>query len=146
VDGKLIAIRSRFAGLRGRLVAKPFLREYRLELAVFLNLLLGLATLIAVLGSFYGPELTGLWEVFSPVVEALGDWAYWLLIIAPIGWSVCLWWLLDFVVKARKLHRLIDTPSKAKFVRNLDEIEYLAWILPQRYEDRVLVKKEELKV
>lgn len=127
-------------------MAKPFLREYRLELAVFFNLLSGLATLAALLGVLYGSDLPGPWDLFAPLVEALGSWAYWLVVAGPVVWVVCLWWLLDFIVKTRKLRGLVDTTSKAKFVRHLDEIEYLAWLLPERYEARVLAKKEELKV
>ena len=50
--------------------------------------------------------------------------------------------LYDFVKKTRELSKLIDTPSKAKFVRNLDDIEYLGWVLPGRYEKKVLDKKK----
>ena len=54
--------------------------------------------------------------------------------------------MYDFFKKTRELASLIDTPSKAKFVRNLDDIEYLAWVLPQRFEDKVIAKKKEFKL
>lgn len=78
--------------------------------------------------------------------DPFGRWIAWIVIAAPIGLIICVWWYYDYVRKIRELADLIDTPSKAKFVRNLDEIEYLAWSLPQRYEDKVLMKKKEFKI
>ena len=59
---------------------------------------------------------------------------------------VGIWWLYDYVKKTKKLKELTKTPSKARFVRNLDDIEYLAWSLPQRFEDEVLRKKKDFGI
>lgn len=78
--------------------------------------------------------------------DPFGSWIAWIVIAAPLGLIVCIWWYYDYVKKTRELADLIDTPSRAKFVRNLDDIEYLAWSLPQRFEDKVLAKKDEFKL
>jgi hypothetical protein len=132
-------------------MAKSFLTEYRLELASFLSLLFGFLTVVSSFRVYelYDPEGNQLPSYLSWIdhlASPFGDWITWIVVIGPIGLVVCAWWFYDFVKKTRKLAKLIDTPSKAKFVRNLDEIEYLAWSLPQRYEDQVIAKKREFKL
>jgi hypothetical protein len=140
-------------GVQVRALAKSLLTEYRLELSCFLGLLFAFLTIISTTqiwldaGTDDKPHilpsyLSWLGDLSSP----LGDWSTWVIIIAPIGLVVCIWWFYDYVKKTRELASLIDTPSKAKFVRNLDEIEYLGWSLPKKFEDKVLKKKKEFKI
>lgn len=82
-------------------------------------------------------------SVLEDLADPFGSWDYWMVVVGPIGLIACIWWLYDYVKKTRDLAKLIDTPSRAKFVRNLDDIEYLAWSLPQRFENQVLAKKKE---
>jgi hypothetical protein len=133
-------------------MAKSILTEYRLELSGFLGILFGFLTLVAVVFMYEGwleSEDKVLPSYLSPLgdlVEPFGNWAYWLVVVGPIGLVVCILWFYDYVKKTKELAELIDTPSKAKFVRNLDDIEYLAWSLPQRFEDQVIAKKREFKL
>lgn len=135
-------------------MTKSFLTEYRLELGVFLSLLFGFLTLVGVLGALTikvdgnvtSFDLPSALEFLGVFVEPLGSWVTWLAVAGPIGLVVCSWWLYDYMKKTKELAELIDTPSKAKFVRNLDDIEYLAWSLPRRFEVRVLEKKKEFKL
>lgn len=131
-------------------MAKTFLTEYRLELGALLTLLFGLLTVIGAVGVYLNLDdansLPSVLSALEDLVTPFGDWVAWLVVASPIGLIVCAWWLYDFFRKTRELAELIDTPSKAKFVRNLDEIDYLAWSLPQRYEDQVLSKKKEFKI
>ena len=136
-------------------MTKSLLIEYRLELSSFLSLLFGLLTVIGVVGAFFRDTdaegnvvytLHGSLSFLVELAKPFGAWGTWLVVAAPIGLIVCVWWLYDYVKKTRELAELIDTPSKAKFVRNLDDIEYLAWSLPQRYENTVLKKKREFKI
>lgn len=127
---------------------KSPLTEYRLELSSFLSLLFGVLSVIGILGVYVdmGHDFPQYLSFLSDLVSPFGNWVTWLFVAGPIGLVVCIWWFYDYVKKTRKLARLIDTPSKAKFVRNLDDIEYLAWSLPQRFEDEVIAKKKELKI
>ena len=135
-------------------MAKSIFTEYRLELSSFLSLLFAFFTVIGVVGAFYRNEndgvvtydLPGYLSVLEDLARPFGPWGTWLVVAAPIGLVICIWWFYDYVKKTKELADLIDTPSKAKFVRNLDDIEYLAWSLPQRYEDKVLQKKREFKL
>jgi hypothetical protein len=134
-------------------VSKSILTEYRLELSSLLTLVFAFLTIVSVVevwvlaGTQDDPNnLPSYLSWLQDLAHPLGDWSTWLVIVAPIGLIVCVWWLYDYVRKTKDLAKLIDTPSKAKFVRNLDEIEYLAWSLPQKFEDEVLKKKKELKI
>lgn len=124
-------------------MAKSFLTEYRLELSSFLSLVFVVLTLVGIIGVFLVDRLPSYLSVLEDLATPFGSWAYWLVVAGPIGLIVCVWWLYDFLKKTKDLAKLIDTPSKAKFVRNIDDIDYLAWSLPQRYEDEVLAKKKE---
>lgn len=124
--------------------------EYRLELSSFLGLLFGFLTIIGIVGTYLNMNennrLPSYISFLQDLSDPFGRWIAWIVVAAPIGLIVCAWWYYDYVKKIRELAELIGTPSKAKFVRNLDEIEYLAWSLPQRYEDKVLAKKKEFKI
>jgi hypothetical protein len=135
-------------------MSKSILTEFRLELSCLLSLLFGFLTLVGVVGTFFKsttgdvvtyrlPDFLGF---LGDLATPFGSWAAYLVVAGPIGLVICLWWLYDYVKKKRELAGLIDTPSRAKFVRNLDDIEYLAWVMPQRYEDEVLEKKKEFKL
>jgi MFS family permease len=124
-------------------LSKGILTEYRLELSGLLSVVFAIVMVIGLIGAFLEESLPSSLSFLSDLSQPVGDWAYWFVIAGPIGFVACIWWLYDYIKKTRELSRLTDTPSKAKFVRNLDEIEYLAWNLPQRFEDEVLAKKKE---
>lgn len=106
-------------------------------------MVLGFLTVVGAVGVFLEERLPSYLSFLTDLTDPIGSWAYWLVVIGPLGLAISIWWLYDFVKKTKELDELIKTPSKAKFVRNLDDIEFLAWSLPQRYEDRVLEKKKE---
>ncbi len=136
-------------------MSKSFLTEYRLEFGSLLALLFGFLTIISIVGVLalradaQEPPATVpsfLLPIKNYLSDPFGTWVYWLVVVAPIGLVVCSWWVYDYVKKVRELADLIDTSSKAKFVRNMDDIEYLAWSLPKRFEDHVIEKKREFKL
>jgi hypothetical protein len=122
---------------------KGILTEYRLELAGLFVVVFSFLTLAGAVGVFLEEDLPSYLSFLTDLTDPIGSWAYWLVVAGPIALVISIWWLYDFVKKTRELDELIKTPSKAKFVRNLDDIEFLAWSLPQRYEDQVLSKKKE---
>ena len=75
-----------------------------------------------------------------------GNWVIWVFLLSLIGWIVGLGYFLAYYFNAKKFHKLTDTASKATFVRNQDDIEYLAYKLGERYEIKVEELKEELKI
>jgi len=133
---------------------RDFITEYRLEMSALLSFVFGLLSVIGLVGARYinidGKIVTfrlpaGLSSLHD-LIQPFGTWVTWIAIMAPIGFIVSIWWLYDYIKKTRKLASLMDTPSRAKFVRNMDDIEYLAWVLPRRFEKHVLDKKREFKL
>lgn len=122
---------------------KGFFTEYRLELSSMFAVLFSFVTIVGVVGVFLEERLPSYLSFLRDLTDPIGTWSYWLVIVGPLGLVVAAWWLYDYAKKTRKLVELIKTPSKAKFVRNIDDIEYLAWSLPQRFEDMVLKKKKD---
>ena len=127
-------------------MTKSPLTEYRLELCSLLCTLSIFLTIVGIVGVIYPDGLPGYMAMLEEPSAPFGEWAYWLLLIGPLVLIGAIWWLYDYIKKTRSLERLMATPSKAKFVRNLDEIEYLAWSLPQRFETRVIEKKRKLNI
>jgi hypothetical protein len=68
------------------------------------------------------------------------------MVIGPIVMVAGAWWLADSVKKTHDLIKYLRVDSKAKFVKNLEDIEYLAWVLPRKYEDMVIDKKRQFKM
>jgi len=135
-------------------MGKSFLTEYRLELSALLTLVFAFLSVIGLVGVRYihnsnGAvtfDLPGSIRFLQDLIQPFGEWVTWIAVIAPIGLLVGAWWLYDYVRKSRKLVKLIDTTSRAKFVKNMDDIEYMAWVLPRRFEVLVLDKKKEFKL
>jgi hypothetical protein len=127
-------------------VPKSPLTEYRLELSSFLCAISVFLTLVGVTGVFLKDGLPSYLFALEELAAPFGSWVYWLVVAGPLLLVGGGWWLYDYFKKSRSFVRLIATPSKAKFVRNLDEIEYLAWSLPRRYEERVFEKKRQFNI
>ena len=126
-------------------MAKAFTREYRFELSALMLAVGVVITFISTIGLFL-PKLPDYLIGFQPAIKAIGYWLYWLLVIGPIMLVGGAWWLIDSVRKSLELLKYLKVDSKAKFVKNLEEIAYLAWVLPRKYEDLVIDKKRQFKV
>jgi hypothetical protein len=48
--------------------------------------------------------------------------------------------------RIRRFHILLDEKQKAIFIKNLDDVEYLAWRLPSKYEEELIEKKRQMGV
>ncbi len=126
-------------------MAKAFTKEFRFELSVLMLAIGVVLTFISAIGLFV-PKLPAYLIGFQPAIKAIGPWLYWLLVIGPIMLVGGLWWFIDSVKKTLELTKYLKVESKAKFVKNLEEIEYLAWVLPRKYEDMVIDKKRQFKM
>lgn len=87
-----------------------------------------------------------LMSLFTEISLISTGWAYWLLIVGlifVISGGVWFWRFLSTLTKYKKL---LATRSKSEFITNLDDIEYMAWKLPSKYQRELEVKKSELKI
>lgn len=117
------------------------LHEHTLEISAVGVVVSGVLLLFNILMYLpdYAPSLAG-------ISNQMGDWKYWLFIIPPLFLMICGFYLGDNVLKRRKFNKLVNTTSKANFLRNLDDIEYLAWKLTERHAAIVDEKKKEFNI
>lgn len=120
------------------------LRELRLELSA---MVFAAGIILALfLVDRYAIGRQNLPEVLRNIDIWIGEWMIWIIVIGPILLLGGGWYFVDTVRKRREFERLIDTDSKAKFVRGQDRIEFLAWILGSDYHKRVESKKVEFNL
>ena len=115
----------------------------------------GLLLLIGILGTVIASF--GLWELLIefdqidrdyelPLLDQVDMWAWFLIIIGAIIAIGGFLYYHDLNKRYRKFVELMDTDSKAAFVRNLPEIEECAIDLGPEYEAQGIDKREKLKV
>ncbi|NYT11602.1 MAG: DUF3198 domain-containing protein [Methanomassiliicoccales archaeon] len=115
-------------------MAKPFLIE-RAPVVSGLLFILGLAlTLVGIAGTF------------SPDLIDLGGADLVVLIAGILCLLIGLIWIVTFQSRVRKFYNLLSENKKAVFIKNLDEVEYVAWRLPVRYEEELNEKKRKLGI
>jgi len=120
------------------------LRELRLELSAMVFTGGIILTVFLVDRYAIGPE--NLPDVLRNINTWIGEWMVWNIVVGPILLFAGGWYFIDTVRKRREFERLIDTDSKAKFVRSQDRIEFLAWILGSSFHKRVETKKVEFNL
>ncbi len=89
---------------------------------------------------------TGDTGITLTLYNALGDWAYWLIIIGLILSLFGGYYITKFFGQLKEFKTLMDTPSRAKFIKNLDRIEELAWRLHPKYEAQVIDRKTKFNI
>lgn len=120
-----------------------FLHKNKLILSV-LSIVIGIPLIIlSVLSFLYKPEDIG---ITATAHDLLGNWAYWLIIIGLTITIIGIYVIWIFIRQLREFRSLINDPSKAKFIKNLDRIEELAWRLNPRYEKMVIKRKRKYKI
>ncbi len=127
-------------------MAKKFDVEYRMEIGAVLAVVGALGTTIAIIGLFLKKSMPSALSGLTDVAVKLGNWNLWLLLLGPSALILGAWWVYDHFKKVKKLEKYLSENSKSKFVRNIEDIQYLGWSLPQRYEDMVLEKMDEFRI
>lgn len=95
----------------------------------------------------YGITPARLPEFFQDLDQRIGAWMIWVAFIGPLLLLGGGWYFFDTIRKRREFGRLIDIDSKAKFTRNQDRLEKLAWLyLGSEYTRKVQRKKEEFNI
>lgn len=81
-----------------------------------------------------------------PLMDKVGYGAWFFALIGGIVAIGGYLYFHDYNKKHKKFEELMDTNSKAAFVRNIVEIEELAVDLGPQYEEEIIDKKNQLKV
>lgn len=126
---------------------KTFYRRFVIKIT-FIGFIVSLIFLIlSGIGIFFGEHEFVLNNDFlNNFYNGIGNWNYWLFIIAITITVACGWIYGDLMLKLSKFNGLIKTTSKATFVRNQEEIETLAWKLGPKYMDIVDERKQKFRI
>ncbi|MFQ6106973.1 MAG: DUF3198 domain-containing protein [Thermoplasmata archaeon] len=119
------------------------LQEFTLEISVVLLVLGIFLMLIVITGNFFPNDSP---EFLIRVHKDINGWLVWLDVIAPIMLMVAAYYFGITLKMSWEFARLIDTKSKATFIRNQDRIEELAFNLTENHRRRVREKKDELNI
>jgi hypothetical protein len=90
--------------------------------------------------------IVGLLDLLGDYFIEVGAWGFWLVGIGAVMTLIGAIWFATYRINVRKFNKLMEEKSKAVFVKQLDDVEYLAWKLPGNYEDRLAVKKKDFGV
>ena len=79
-------------------------------------------------------------------LDAVGNYNYWIFMLMLVLIIGAGWIFGDLFLSLQKFKNLMNTTSKATFVRNLNEIEELAWKLGPIYIEMVAERKHEFRI
>lgn len=119
------------------------IREVRLELSAMVFSAGLVMSVLAIVDLFFRASSP---QVIVDIVRGIGNWMVWVAFLGPILGLIGGFYFVDTLRKRREFNKLINTTSKAKFVRNQDRLEYLAWILSSEHERKVWEKKQEFNI
>ncbi|KYK28628.1 MAG: hypothetical protein AYK23_00140 [Candidatus Proteinoplasmatales archaeon SG8-5] len=120
-----------------------FLHKYKIPLcSIFIILGIVLIT-FCVPGLLYTEGDVG---ITATANDILGDWAYWILILGIALLIIGVFYVYGYFKYLKEFKELMKINSKAKFIKNLDRIEELAWRLHPRFENIVIEKKKEFRI
>ena len=120
------------------------LREFRYETS---TLIFGLGVFGMVLWTtqnFFAAQSP---DFLRNIHRAIGGYVFWVGVLGFFAVLVGGFYFFDTILKDREFGRLISTPSKEVFVKNLERLENLAdYHLPSAYRERVFEKKREFRL
>jgi hypothetical protein len=124
-------------------IIKEFVKENLLGLSLFIGFLSLLIFLFSTVAWFRPTVLRG---GFEDLAEGVGNWKYILFFVSAAALGVCTYLAYTNWKKRAEFEELMDTDSKAEFIKTLDDVEYLAYQLGSKYEERVIDKKQIFKI
>ncbi|MGE4274574.1 MAG: hypothetical protein AB7E27_00760 [Candidatus Methanomethylophilaceae archaeon] len=86
------------------------------------------------------------WWIMDLNGSLLGAWSFYTLVIGFLVFIYGAIELFTYLKRVRKLRSLLELNSKASVLKNLEEMEYLAWCLPSGWDELVSQKKKEFHV
>ncbi|MCK4443738.1 MAG: DUF3198 domain-containing protein [Thermoplasmata archaeon] len=120
-----------------------FLREYALELSSIILMIGMIMTLFVVLEYGFGDVLP---VYLENILNDIGDWIVWMVVVGPILLMGGGWYFFDGIKKRKEFNDLMDTDSKAVFVRNYDRLEEIAYYLTESHRQKFYDKRDEFKI
>lgn len=100
-------------------------------------------TILSMLALLYKTDDTG---ITLTLHNAIGDWAYWLVVIGLILLLFGGYYIAKFFGQLKEFKTLMGASGRVKFIKNLDRIEELAWRLHPKYEKQVIDRKIKFNI
>jgi hypothetical protein len=66
-----------------------------------------------------------------------GNWMYWIFVVSLIGLILFIYLYLKFLSDAKKFTNIISGSSKQNFIKNLKELEQIAYKLGPAFEEKL---------
>jgi len=86
------------------------------------------------------------WWILDLEGSLVGAWSFYTLIIGFLVFIYGFIELYTYLKRVKKLRKLMELNSKASVLKNLEEMEYLAWCLPSGWDQVVEDKKKEFHI
>ncbi len=119
------------------------MREFALELS-------SIVLMIGIIMAFFVALKYGFENVLpfylKDILNGIGGWIIWMTVVGPILILGGGWYFYDGLSKRREFNKLMDTDSKAVFVRNYDRLEELAYFLTEGHRQQFYDKRDEFKI
>jgi uncharacterized membrane protein len=122
---------------------KRTITNHALIISLLLFIIGIILTLWGILGVFVYDSLS---DSVKDFVDSIGDWIYWCILAGPLILIAGGWYFFDNLKKRKEFKELMETTSKAKFIRNMDRAEFLAWKLTMDHQKQLMDKKKELHI
>jgi uncharacterized membrane protein len=122
---------------------KRTITNHALIISLLLFIIGIILTLWGILGVFVYESLS---DSVKDFVDSIGDWIYWCILAGPLILIAGGWYFFDNLKKRKEFKELMETTSKAKFIRNMDRAEFLAWKLTMDHQKQLMDKKKELHI
>jgi len=117
-----------------------WLQEHMLATSVVISIMSGFMFFIGIVGQWYSDSSIAP----TAILNFLGDWDIWVLIVGLIMFSFSLYYFWDIRNNMYKFEEMISTNSKKEFQKNWTELEQLArYQLPKEYRKRVTEAREK---
>ena len=124
----------------------PLMRKIRENMIPISGSIFVVSAAGVIISSGYLFFMDSLPDFMKGICSAPGNWNYWILLLSSFGLMIGGWYLYDTLKKKKKFEELMETNSRSKFMRNLPELEDIAWYLGKEYESRLEEKKRALRV
>ncbi|UCE37861.1 MAG: DUF3198 domain-containing protein [Thermoplasmata archaeon] len=122
---------------------RRFFTTYTLQFGFILFILGIILTILGIFGVFYYDQSP---DFLKRTLDYIGNWTYWCILVGPILLIAGGWYFFDNINKRKEFKELLETTSKAKFIRNQDRVEFLAWKLTPEHQNQLAEKKRKFHI
>ena len=117
-----------------------WLQEHMLATSAVISIISGFMFFIGIVGQWYSDSSIAP----TAILEFIGDWDIWVLIVGLIIFCFSLYYFWDTRNNMYKFEEMISTSSKKEFQKNWTELEQLArYQLPKEYRKKVAEAREK---